>query len=110
MAIRVLTDNPSRLLAAIKKAIDVGDVETWTYDDDGDLTHSPKQWENLAWLRPSTGADRLVFNIIKQQDVAMSMEVYGVYHGRFMEMLLVHFDALFTIAYATAMPTTSDYV
>jgi hypothetical protein len=34
--------------------------------------------------------------------VAMTKVIYGVYHGRFIEMLLTHFDDSFTSATATA--------
>jgi hypothetical protein len=36
--------------------------------------------------------------------------VYAVYHGRFIEMLLAHFDEQMSGAAATAMPTTADVV
>jgi hypothetical protein len=51
VALNFLTDNPSGLLAAFKKAIDKGHVATWAYDHDGDFTHTATQWKNSAWLR-----------------------------------------------------------
>jgi hypothetical protein len=110
MAVIVKTENPNRLLAAIKKAIDEDAIQTWSYDTDGDFTHTPNQWTQRAWLRPSVRDDRLVFNIIPPYNRSISREVYGVYHGRFIEMLLNHFDKRFTNAWATAMPTTNDRI
>ncbi len=110
MAIRVTTPLPGALLSAIKTAIDEKHVETWTYDSDGDFTHTPFQWNKKAWLRPSVQSGGLVFNILGQKGVALSKEIYGVYHGRFTEMLLVHFDDKFSDASASARATTADLI
>jgi hypothetical protein len=103
MALVVKTSKPKALLAAIKKAIDDDEIETWEYDSDGDFTHKPDQWRNKAWLAPTTEDGQLLFTLIPQSDVKMTKVVYGVYHGRFIEMLLPHFDDDFTTATATAV-------
>lgn len=110
MAIIVKTDNPSGLLKAIYKAIDDNKVETWIYDSDKDFTHAPAQWKNKAWLRPKVYTGELRFGILKPKNSGLSKEVYGVYHGRFIEMLLAHFDTDFTLATATAQVTDPDIV
>ncbi len=110
MAIRVVTSQPQALLVAIKQAINQGRVETWRYDKDGDFTHTPPQWVNKCWLRPRIGAGELVFTTVPPQGIGLSKEIYGVYHGRFIEMLLVHFDSHFSDADATAAATTQDIV
>ena len=38
----------------------------------------------------------------------MSTVIYGVYHGRFIEMLLNHFDNRFTTVQATPHKTEPD--
>jgi len=108
MAIIVVTDTPSNLLKAIYKAIDDDKIETWSYDSDGDFTHSPDQWRNRAWLRPKAYAGELRFGIVSQKDVNLSRLIYAIYHGRFIEMLLNHFDDSFTVARATALKTEPD--
>ncbi len=110
MAVIVTTENPSGLLSAIKKAIDDDKIETWAYDEDGDFTHTAEQWNSRAWLRPAIGDDRLVFHIVPPRTKSISVTVYGIYHGRFMEMLLNHFDGKFTRVSATAQPTSGDRV
>lgn len=110
MAVIVLTNSPATLLKSLKDAIRDKKVETWSVDSDGDFTHTPSQWLNEAWFRPSIQADRLVFKILKQQGKNISTSVYGIYHGRFIEMLLCHFDSKFSQAYATAMPIEGDIV
>ena len=102
MAIIVNTPNPAQLLAAIKKAIDDGKVDTWAYDADGDFTHWPEQWRYNAWLRPVIAPGSLIFGLLGKKDTDMTKVVYGVYHGRFIEMLLTHFDDDFSAASATA--------
>jgi len=110
MAIRVTTAQPSALLAAIKKAIDERKIETWSYDSDGDFTHTPPQWARKAWLRPSIQSGALVLNILNPRGVAITKEVYGIFHERFIEMLLVHFDDHFVDAHASAAVAVGDYV
>jgi hypothetical protein len=110
MAVRISTPQPNGLLLAVKKAIDERHVETWAYDSDGDFTHTPVQWHKKAWLRPSIQSGALVFNILTPRGVNLSKEIYGVYHGRFIEMLLAHFDTSFATADATALATVADSV
>jgi len=109
MAIRVTTGQPDALLAAIKKAIDERRVETWEYDN-GYFTHTPTQWHKKAWFLPKVEYGALVFNIIKPKNAAITWEFYGVYHGRFIEMLIVHFHDRFTSAEASATPVAGDLV
>jgi hypothetical protein len=114
MAIIVKTSNPAGLLQAIYKAIDNESVVTWEYDSDNDFTHKPEQWYQKAWLRPSIPVNttgELHFGIlISSTNYGQSVTLYGVYHGRFIEMLLNHFDDRFTSAAATALPTSRDSI
>ncbi len=108
MAVIVKTDKPRTLLAAIKKSIDNSDIKTWSYDADGDFTHTADQWKRRAWLRPRIRDEGLVFCIMPPRKQNISRVVYGIYHGRFVEMLLNHFDSKFTEASATALPSKGD--
>jgi len=108
MAVRVLCNDPQKLLSQVKAAVARGAVQTWSIDKDGDFTHSPTQWRYKAWFRPSVGPGVLVFNILGPTTEKMSKEVYGVYHGRFIEMLLAHLDTKFESAEASAMPLDGD--
>jgi len=110
MAVRVATSQPQALLTAIKRAIDQGHVDTWKYDKDGDFTHTPMQWVSKCWLRPHISAGILTFTTLPPRGVALSNEIYAIYHGRFIEMLLAHFDSQFSDAEATAVGTTQDVV
>ena len=109
MAVHFNTSTPRKLLAAYKKAIDDGHVTTWSYDKDGDFTHTAAQWNRRAWLRPRIVEDkRLSFHIITPKESQLTSAVYAVYHGRFIESLLRHCDRLFDTAEATALPDKSD--
>jgi hypothetical protein len=110
MSVRIFCDDPERLLRDIREAIRNQSVETWEVDKDNDFTHSPSQWKNKAWFRPIVEDDRLVFKIMGQKSSKMSKATYGVYHGRFIEMLLTHFDSKFRRASATALPADGDSV
>jgi hypothetical protein len=87
MAVRLFTDDPNKALGALKRMIDEGHIDTWSYDSRGDFTHTAAsgQWKNKAWLRPKLCADRLEMNIIRPKNGSVNREVYAVYHGRFIE-------------------------
>jgi len=110
MALKIKTTRPQVLLNAIYTKIDKKEILTWDYDDDRDLTHisRSKQWKNKAWLHPSISGDILEFSLIGQKDVEMTCVIYAVYHGRFIEMLLSHFDRQFEIADVTAIGSSTD--
>jgi hypothetical protein len=109
MAMTVTTNDPRTLLEAIKQSIKDGKIETWRHKD-GYFTHSPDQWRAKAFIKPSIDDDTLTLNIIRPANSSVSTEVYAVYHGRFIEMLLAHFDGMFDTVVATAMATEKDLV
>ena len=105
------TNNPSTLLASIKTAIDKGHITTWSYDSEGDFTHTPAQWVKKAWMRPAVIAGtQLDFGIIRNQGQTIPREIYAVYHGRFIEMMIAHFSTSFISAGATPNASGKDLV
>ncbi|HXM17895.1 MAG TPA: hypothetical protein VN934_03695 [Candidatus Tumulicola sp.] len=110
MSVRLYTEDAAGLLDAIKGSIDEGHIETWDYDEDGDFTHTPDQWFETAWLRPSLEDDSLLLNILPPKGVNISSEVYAVYHGRFIEMAIEHFEDWIGDAVATAAVDDGDVV
>jgi hypothetical protein len=103
------TANPQQLLVSLKEAIRSGHITTWS-EVDGYFTHTPSQWAYKAWLQPSLQGGELRFAIIKSQNINVTTEVYAVYHGRFLETMLAHFDGQFTSGVASAMPTAADRI
>lgn len=110
MAVIFLTTDPKRLLTDVKTAIDTGKVVTWSYDKDGDFTHTPPQWKNQAWLRPSIDPGRLTLTFLGNAKLVTSKEAYAIYHGRFIEMMLAHFDKQFSSGSASALPSAMDSI
>lgn len=110
MAIYVKTSSPAVLLKEIKEQINNGMIDTWSVDNDGDFTHDVEQWRFHAWLRPIIETDRLVFGILCRNDRSITTTEYAIYHGRFVEMILAHFDKMCVNVMVTAMPTTYDKV
>ena len=108
MAIIVQTSTPKALLKALRTAIDDGAVTTWRYDKDGDFTHTSVQWSRKAWVRPYLGTGVLSFGLVGQEGKKMTRTIYGVYHGRFISMLLTHFGEKFSSARATAVKDVSS--
>ena len=111
MAIHFKTSTPKKLIAAYKKAVDDGHVTTWSYDGDGDFTHTVEQWSGKAWLRPRViEGKELVLHILAPRETELSSAAYAVYHGRFIESMLRHCDKLFVDGRASAMPEEGDVV
>ncbi len=94
----------------MNESIESGEIETWTVDKDGDYTHKPVQWRNKAWISVSDVIPRetVIFGIISRRFVKMTKDIYAVYHGRFSEMLLAHFDTLIEKIEISALPTEHD--
>jgi hypothetical protein len=108
MAVRAMTSDAQRLLDKIKEQIDEGHIDTWAYDGAGDFTHTPDQWKNKAWLRPQVEDDRLRLRILKPKKKGLPREVFAVYQGRYIEMLIKHAPNLFTDARATPNPDNDE--
>lgn len=110
MALGIATIAPAKLLSDIRDAIQEGKIKTWSVDKDGDFTHSAEQWRYRAWFRPKVGGGELRLHILAPQGTTISKVVYAVYHGRFSEMVLTHFDNDVTSVRASSMPEPGDAV
>lgn len=108
MALIIYDCIPGQILANIRLAILASRVETWTFDAAGDFTHVPEQWFRRAWFRPrmdlvTDASNELVFGIVSSTKFQLTASLYGIYHGRFSEMLLTHFDDQFRNVRITAL-------
>ena len=110
MAIYIKTDLPQSLVMSIREMIDKEQIRTWKYDNEGDFTHSNYQWENHAWFTPIFDNDMLIFGIIGRKDMNLSAVDYAIYHGRFVEMLLTHFDPMCQSIEITPLATKYDSI
>ena len=110
MALEFTTGNPRNLLTAFKNAIDQGHVVTWSYDKDGDFTHTATQWKNQAWMRPKVVPGGLRFMIVAPNGKGVTWEVYGIYHGRLAESVIIHCHELFATVMGTAEPAGDDKI
>ena len=105
------TSDPTGLLTAIRDKIDAKSIRTWSYDADGDFTHTAEQWNDTAWLSPHVEDDRLEFFILPPRGTTLSTTTYAIFHGRFIEMALRHFDRLLSApASASPFPMGADLV
>lgn len=101
---------PEVLLENIREQINNGVIDTWEIDSDGDLTHTPYQWKGEAWFRYRQNGNELIFGIVARRDRKMSKVIYGLYHGRFAEMLLTHFDTQIKEITISSMPEEYDLI
>ena len=107
--ISVFTKQGVSLMHAIRKAIEEKKVQTWRFDANNEfLTHdtASKQWDGKAWLKPEIKADALLFGICYSykdgKKLPFPREIYAIFHGRFIEMLLEHFPTYFDKVVATS--------
>lgn len=103
-------NNPINFVEDIKSLISDGRIISWSYDKDGDFTLTHEQWRFHAWFRPNIQNDSIIFALIGRNDQNMSVADYAVYHGKFIEMLLRHFDQKCSDVQATPLATKYDYV
>ncbi len=101
MAIYIQTNNPRGFLEKINELIESNKIRTWKPDKAGDFTHIADNWENKAWLKPYLLDKQINFGILKRKDEELERETYGVYHGRFIEMLINHLSDYFDLAKAS---------
>ncbi len=110
MAVIIKATSPDRILRSIYRRIDEREIRTWAYDDAGDFTHTAAQWKERAWMRPRiSDQGNLIANIVAPKG-GLTRDVYAVYHGRFVEMILAHFEDDVEYAKATVQPLPSDLV
>lgn len=112
MSIYVKSTNPRLLVENIRSKIKLQEIKTWTVDKDGDFTHSTEQWENCAWICPKIEDEnrRVVFYILGRKDRNVSTLEYAIYHGRFVEMLLTHFDSVCDSIEVSALASRYDRI
>ncbi|WP_114912692.1 hypothetical protein [Acidibrevibacterium fodinaquatile] len=104
MAIYLTTPDPRKLLTDFKDKIQQGHIVTWSYDANGDFTHTPAQWAKKAWLRPRLLQGQLALGIVKPNGASVTWPIYGVFHGRFIESMVEHCHDLFSSVQATPKP------
>lgn len=110
MSVYVKTVNPKKLVADINEKINNSHIETWSVDKDGDYTHTAQQWRFHAWMHPIVEDGRVVFAIWGRTSEDLSVVDYAIYHGRFVEMLLVHFDQQCEQIEISSLASTYDNV
>jgi hypothetical protein len=109
MAIYIKTKKKIDLVEEIIDKIDSIIISTWSYDDDNDFTHKAEQWNNRAWIsakRNDNDNDSYTFGIICRRDRPITTTEYAIFHSRFAEMLLAHFDDDIENIQITSMPVS----
>lgn len=99
----------------LQRFISNGSSSTWCVDSEGDFTHTPQQWRNRAWFRLrkdlSPRSRTVCFGIISSKTYRFTKEIYAIYHGRFAEMLLAHFDDdIANISLSSQMDAMIDFI
>jgi hypothetical protein len=97
--LHIPTTRPQALLTKIQDAVREKEdpnghtIDTWELDAEGKFVHtgSGGQWKRRGKLKGSAGTGGLNFRFEPGADKVDAKNVYGVYHGRFLELLINHF-------------------
>ncbi len=110
MSIKVFTKSPRTLLRKILEGIENESITTWMVDEEGDFTHDRPQWRNKAWMRKKhiEPKEFIIFGIVGQNNRPIKKSEYAVFHGRFAEMLLSHFDDMISNIEISSLITKYD--
>jgi hypothetical protein len=114
MAILTTTKNPKGLVAALKAAIKIRAAHTWVHRATAkykDLfTHNGEgnRFLEAAFFCPSVVAGGVIFNLYSPGSKPVEYGVWGVYHGRFVELLVNHGDDLCEFIEVPPLPTAGD--
>lgn len=98
MALIVNTENAEALLNKIVQEFNgVGskDIDTWDMlvkNGSYYFTHNRPQFKNKTYFKAYIYNKNLVFGILYKPSNMLTVDLYGIYHGRFSQMLLNHFD------------------
>lgn len=99
MPVIVSTQTPKALLDAIKKEIADKKIDTWKHLEHQQkdyFTHTPSQFYEKAYLLAEIGAGIITFTVVAPSSGPYEKGMYGIYEGRFIEMLLNHFKSKLT--------------
>jgi hypothetical protein len=102
--ITVMTPNPQGLITSINASINANRIRTWSRRDTGHYTHAHTDWDGQAFLLPVIYADQVRFKIVRETNTPLTRNLYGIYHGRFIEMLVRHFPLRITAIGCTPNP------
>lgn len=93
MALKIFSHHPAALLSKIKKAIDDDKVATWSYNANNEFDHATRNWTGLCKFKVTICDGYLLCtaNPPAGQKHFANRDVFGVYQGRFSEMLMNHF-------------------
>lgn len=111
MAVIIKTENPNKLLDEIYEGIEIKKIEKWSVLSDGRITYSGFLWKNEAFFKPQIWVEEseLRFGLIKRKDRKhISSKLYTLFHSKFVEMLLSHFDKTFHSVTVSALRTDPD--
>lgn len=97
MKIDAVSDQPQKLLDTINKAIEEDVLKTWKklFNDKKEplYSHTPDQWNEKAMIKPYLLDNKVSFRISWwTKNGEPSNEIKGYILGRFVEVLMVHFQ------------------
>ena len=107
MAVTVVAADPVALLKGIMEKFDRHAIPGWENDGES-FTLTVPEWAGKAWIRPFPQSGQLVLGLVPSEGQQMSQELYAAYHGRLIELLLLHSDGLMSSAQITAGVTYPD--
>ena len=103
MAILIGNSRVIDFTSLIVAAIGSGRIKSWAVVDTG-LTCTAKDHASKAFFREVKHLGNPCFAIFRPKQFGISSDIYAVYHGLFIEMMLGNFMLKFSDVRATALP------
>jgi hypothetical protein len=107
MPVTIATADAPKLLKNILAKFDGQAIAGWESDGDSFSLAAPQK-SGKVWVRPFPQAGQLVLGLVPAEGQEMSKELFAVYCGRLVEMLLTHFSDLISSAQVSAGITYPD--
>jgi hypothetical protein len=108
--IKVTTDNPVKLIEAIRGAISSNSIPTWVMGPASYFTLADERWKFKAWFVPIIENDGFVFYIIRPKGDHITKNIYSLYHSKLLELLLLYFDNEITDIKVSSLAARGDAV
>lgn len=112
MSITIHTKFPRRLRTLLFEGINEGVITSWLIDDESHLTLNSRIWRNRLWMHIANIEPKhsITFGIIGRKFEKITMAEFGVYHGRFAEVILANFADIISGIEIPSTPTQYDIV
>ncbi|MGC4004673.1 MAG: hypothetical protein QM811_16765 [Pirellulales bacterium] len=108
MSVTVYSPDPQELIDALENASQEGDLKEWRLTSKKRYTLNAEKLRNKAFFSATVSDDYVVFNIRPGIGLRLANTTYAIYHGHFIQLLLMNFDDMISTISCTALADDND--